>query len=153
MRFCCFSFFIFSLYIIIFSICRKKSINWNFHVLKHFFTMLVFSTFICMSFFNRFVKSSRHFVVFEYNAMFFLIELFRAMIITINIFIRSNEIFIVVMNLQRVRDFENKFIIIKNLYEYSIFKTSMSFEWCENASRTICKSIDILRIQIAKFWN
>ena len=72
--------------------------------------MFVFSTFICISIFNRFVKSSRYFIVFEYNAMSFLIELFRVMIITINVF----EMFIVAINLIKMRDFKSEFITIKN---------------------------------------
>ena len=67
-----------------------------------------------MSIFNRFVKLSRHFVVFKYNAISFLIELFRAIIMTINIFTRSNEMFIVAMNLLKMRDFESEFITKKN---------------------------------------
>ena len=134
-----------SLYIVIFSICRKRSINWFFHVRKHSFTMFVFSTFICMSIFNRFVKSSRHFFVFEYNTISCLIEFFRAMIIMINTFIWSSEVSIVAMSLLRVRDFESEFITTKKLNEYLMFKALMSFEWCENASRNFFELIDMLR--------
>ena len=81
-----------------------------------------------MSIFNHFIKSSKHFVVFEYNAMSFLIELFRVIIMTINVFTRSNEMFIVAINLLRMRNFESEFITTKKLNEYSMFKTSMSFE-------------------------
>ena len=109
-----FSLLIFFLHNHTFQISKKKTINWNFHVLKHSFTILVFSIFIYMSIFNRFVKSSKHFIVFKYNTMLFLIELFRTIIMTINTFTRSSEMFIVTINLLRICDFENEFIIIKN---------------------------------------
>ena len=60
--------------------------------------------------------------------MSFLIELFQTMIMTFNIFIELNKMFIVAINLLKMRNFENEFIIIKKLNEYLIFKTSMSLK-------------------------
>ena len=107
----------FLLYIIIFSICWKRSISWFFHVMKHSFMILVSFLFIKISYVKRFVNSSKYLVVFEYNSMSLIIELFRAMIMTINIFIWFNEILMIAINLLRVRDFESEFKVINKLNE------------------------------------
>ena len=106
-----------SLYIIIFLIYWKRSINWSLHVMKHSFMILVFLLFMRISYVKRLVNSSKYFFDFEYNLITFLIELFRAMIMMINTFIWSNEVSMIAISLLKVRDFKSEFKATNKLNE------------------------------------
>ena len=85
--------------------------------MKHLFMIFVFFSFMKISYVKRLVNSSKYFVVFEYNSMLFLIELFRVIFITINIFILFKKIFMIAINLLKVHNFENEFKTTNKLNE------------------------------------
>ena len=90
-------------YIIKVSRILNKSSICFFHASKRQFIIIFFFLLIEISYLKLLLNSSRHVVAIEYNLKSLLIELFRAMINTINVFTRFLELTIVAINWLRVR--------------------------------------------------